>query len=372
MGSFGRITSQVIERALLSARAEAGELILQGRRFEQALAVIARQLRHVLDAAEVLVVMDTPRNDGLRIVCRERVDGRLAGGHRRIRPDPLVRQALRVRGPVAYGADLATIIPWASERTGVCIVRGVPGADSHDRRAAESLERFGHEIASALEMMRWNARRLQQAIDEDRSRIAGELHDGVVQTLFSVALHLQLQIGAAAEPLESSLKQAAAGIREAIQDIQQYVYDLEPSLLNAGGLESSLQQLALEFKATTGVTPALRTEPDAIAALEPVATHVLQIVREALSNVRRHAQAQSVALTIWRTPRATVMEVRDDGKGFGPEAAQGLGVRNLRSRARQLGGALALHSEVGKGSTLRLTVPLPIRQVERAVEPLPA
>lgn len=371
LGSFGRITSQVIERALLSARAETRELIVHGRRFEHALSVTARQLRYVLDASEVLVVMDTPRNAALRVVCREGLNGKTAGNGAGIRRDPVVRKALNAGGPVTSGADLATVIPWASERIGLLIVRGVAGHELHVATATEWLVRFGQEIAAALESMRTNARRLQQAIDQDRSRIAQELHDGVVQTLFAVALQLQLQLAAAPEPLRSSVKQATAGIREAIQDMQQYVYDLDPSLLMLGGLEGSLRQLALEFEATTGVTLTLETDPEAIASLEPAATHILQIVREALSNVRRHAQARNVSLTLRRTPRASLLEVRDDGKGFAPEAAQGLGLRNLRARARQLGGKLELHSELGKGSTLRLTVPLPLRQPEPAVEPLP-
>ncbi|TMF46537.1 MAG: hypothetical protein E6I24_08240 [Chloroflexi bacterium] len=115
----------------------------------------------------------------------------------------------------------------------------------------------------------------------------------------------------------------------------------------------------------------MELEPNAVAALEPVATDIVQIVREALSNVRRHARARRVALTIRETAPATVLEVRDDGRGFSPEAAQGLGLRNLRTRAGLLGGQLELHSEPGKGSLVRLLVPEPRQQPESA-ESLPA
>jgi signal transduction histidine kinase len=234
------------------------------------------------------------------------------------------------------------------------------------------VDRFAHEIALAVESLRKHQEHLQQVIQEDRSRIARELHDGVVQSLFAAAMMLQMNADSLPEPARSGISRAAAGIREAIQDIQQYVFDLEPAVLMQGGLARSLQRIVLDFESASGITTSLETDPGATDALEGVTAHVLQIVREALSNVRRHAQADSVAITLRSTGRANVLEVRDDGGGFSAEAAQGLGIRNLRTRAKLLGGKLELHSEPGEGSVVRLTVPSTVREPQVHPVPLPA
>jgi len=135
---------------------------------------------------------------------------------------------------------------------------------------------------------------VRKAIGADRSRIARELHDGVVQTLFAVAFRLQLHADEVPKALRTTIQQTTAGIREAINDIQAYVHGLEPSLVMLGGLAASLKQLAVEFESSSGMPVTVELEPNAVAALDGVATDIVQIVREALSNVRRHAQARRV------------------------------------------------------------------------------
>jgi PAS domain S-box-containing protein len=358
-GSIGRAWDQVVEREALRSRAEATTAILQGRRLNGALLMIVRHLRYLLEADEVLVAADRGPGEALQILCRAGIDrGGPQDGHK-IRRDPLVRQALRTGRPVVRGADLATIIPWSSDRNVLLIGRGLAGDDGDRRQATASVDRFAHEIATAVESMGLDKGRVGKAIGADRSRIARELHDGVVQTLFAVAFRLQLHAEEVPEGLRTTIQQTMASIREAINDIQQYVRRLEPSLVMHGGLAASLEQLAVGFESSSGITVTVEIEPNAVAALESVATDIGQIVREALSNILRHARARRVALTVREATHATLLEVRDDGRGFSPEAAQGLGLRNLRTRARLLGGQLELHSEPGKGSLVRLVIPEP-------------
>jgi signal transduction histidine kinase len=288
------------------------------------------------------------------------------------RDDPLIRRAAAADQPVLIRRNIATLVPWSGGRLGVLIVRGVGGDNAHLAKAMIPVDRFAHEIALAVESLRKHQEHLQQVIQEDRSRIARELHDGVVQSLFAAAMMLQMNADSLPEPARSGISRAAAGIREAIQDIQQYVFDLEPAVLMQGGLARSLQRIVLDFESASGITTSLETDPGATDALEGVTAHVLQIVREALSNVRRHAQADSVAITLRSTGRANVLEIRDDGGGFSAEAAQGLGIRNLRTRAKLLGGKLELHSEPGEGSVVRLTIPSTVREPQVHPVPLPA
>jgi PAS domain S-box-containing protein len=367
-GSIGRAWDQVVELEALRSRAEATTAILQGRRLNGALLLIVRHLRYLLDAEEVLVAADGGRKGTLQVLCRDGIDrGGPQDGHK-MRHDPLARQALRTGQPVVRGGELATIIPWSSDRNAVLIGRGL--AEGDRGQVSASVDRFAREIATAFESMRLDKERVRKAIGADRSRIARELHDGVVQTLFAVAFRLQLHADEVPKSLRTTIQQTTAGIREAINDIQAYVHGLEPSLVMLGGLAASLKQLAVEFESSSGMPVTVELEPNAVAALDGVATDIVQIVREALSNVRRHARARRVALTVREAAHTTALEVRDDGQGFSPEAAQGLGLRNLRIRAGLLGGQLELHSEPGKGSLVRLLVPEPQQRPESA-ESLP-
>jgi signal transduction histidine kinase len=144
--------------------------------------------------------------------------------------------------------------------------------------------------------------------------------------------------------------------------MQRYVFELEPSLLMQGGLTTSLGRLVTDFETTANIATSLEIDPKAIEALEAEPIHVLQMVREALSNVRRHSQAQHVGLRVRKAGRASVLEIRDDGQGFSPEVAHGLGLQNLRTRAKLLGGTLEVQSEPGKGALVRVTVPVATRE----------
>jgi PAS domain S-box-containing protein len=372
-GSVCEIYDRVVDGEQLRATAESTAAILQGHRFDTALRIILHHLRYVLDADEVTIAADNPEKRTLRIIGRAGGDGR--GSARRAtvsRDDPLIRRAVAADQPVLIGRNIAALVPWSSGRLGVLIIRGVSGDNAHLAKAMIPVDRFAHEIALAVESLRKHQEHLQQVIQEDRSRIARELHDGVVQSLFAAGMMLQMNADSLPEQARGGISRAAAGIREAIQDIQQYVFDLEPSVLMPGGLARSLQRIVLDFESASGITTSLETDRDATDALEGAAAHVLQIVREALSNVRRHAQAHSVAVTLRSTGRANVLEIRDDGGGFSAEAVQGLGIRNLRTRAKLLGGKLELHSEPGEGSVVRLTVPSTVREPQVHRVPLPA
>src|SRR5207302_787556 len=145
------------------------------------------------------------------------------------------------------------MIPWSSDRNGLLIGRGLAGDDGDRGQAAASVDRFAREIATAVESMRLDKERVRKAIGADRSRIARELHDGVVQTLFAAAFRLQLHADEVPKALRTTIQQTTAGIREAINDIQAYVHGLEPSLVMLGGLAASLKQLAVEFESSSGI-----------------------------------------------------------------------------------------------------------------------
>jgi PAS domain S-box-containing protein len=197
---------------------------------------------------------------------------------------------------------------------------------------------------------------------QERERIGRELHDGAIQGLFAIGLSLQSAAELVGEgtQVQRRLEDSVLQIDAVIRDLRNYVFQLRPDALSVSGLEEALRGIAAEFERETGV--ASRVEL-ALQGDQPVlSTHagdLLQLVREALSNVARHAQAGDCRLGLHGADRQLVLEIVDDGCGFDVDrpAARGWGLRNLRERASGMGGRLEIVSAPGRGTTVRLRVP---------------
>ena len=195
---------------------------------------------------------------------------------------------------------------------------------------------------------------------DERERIAKELHDGVIQSLFAVGMSLQ---GAAAltqdENMTARIESAVEDIDLAIRDLRNYIFGLRPGILADRQLDQALRELAGEFEARTGVVTAVDVDPTVAAQLASVASDVVQITREALSNVGRHAQATTCRVTLRHTDGGAMLEIDDDGRGFELSGAhEGLGLANLRERIDSLGGSLDIQGGIGEGTTIQAALPL--------------
>ena len=220
------------------------------------------------------------------------------------------------------------------------------------------------QAAQALEHSRQLLRSRDAAILEERTRLARELHDSVSQALFGITL------GA------SSLKQALESRPEQVPKLVDYVlslahtgqtemrallYELGPEAMGTEGVVAALekQAAALGARYELRVATAFCTEPP----LSLEAKHDLyRIAQESLHNVVKHAQAHRVELTLVQDAQVLLLTVRDDGVGFDPVAARDghYGQQSLRERASRLGARLQLSSAPGKGTTVRVSVPLPV------------
>jgi signal transduction histidine kinase len=195
---------------------------------------------------------------------------------------------------------------------------------------------------------------------EDRERIAKELHDGVIQSLFAVGMGLQ---GAAAMASDSELarriENAVEDIDRSIRDLRNYIFGLRPGILADRQLHQALRELGSEFEGRSGVVTVVQIDEQVAAELSSRASDLVQITREALSNVGRHAQAITCRVVLRRDDGAAVLEIDDDGTGFDTATArEGLGLDNLRRRIDQLGGRLDLKSVLGEGTTITARLPL--------------
>jgi signal transduction histidine kinase len=195
---------------------------------------------------------------------------------------------------------------------------------------------------------------------DERERIAKELHDGVIQSLFAVGMSLQ---GAAAltqdENMTTRIESAVEDIDGAIRDLRNYIFGLRPGILADRQLDQALRELAAEFEGRTGVVIVVDVDPTVAAELASVASDVVQVTREALSNVSRHAQATTCRVTLRHANGGAMLEIDDDGRGFELNGAPGgLGLANLRGRVDSLGGSLDIQSGAGTGTTVRAAIPL--------------
>jgi signal transduction histidine kinase len=195
---------------------------------------------------------------------------------------------------------------------------------------------------------------------EERERIAKELHDGVIQSLFAVGMSLQGVAGTVHDAeVAGRIEGSVEDIDRAIRDLRNYIFGLRPGILADRQLGQALKELAIEFQDRTEVLTIVSVDEEVASELAGRAADVVQLTREALSNIGRHASATSCRVSLRRTDRGAELEIDDDGVGFDvAQPAPGMGLENLRARVEGLGGALAIVSVAGEGTTVRAALPL--------------
>jgi signal transduction histidine kinase len=225
----------------------------------------------------------------------------------------------------------------------------------------ETVVTLAAQAGLAIENARLHEDLRRLAVLEDRERIAQELHDGVIQSLFAVGMGLQAA-GARAEDAET----VRGRLDAAVNDVDRVIRDLRNYIFGLGGgpadreLSRALHGLADELRRGSDIAIRVEVDPAAAGALASRATDIVQFAREALTNAVRHSEAATVSLVISRDDGSFVLEIEDDGKGFDTKTTEtgGRGLGNLRARAQALGAVLTLDSEPGRGTKVRLHVPL--------------
>lgn len=198
--------------------------------------------------------------------------------------------------------------------------------------------------------------RRHHAVVADRERIAMDLHDGVIQDLYSIGMALQgVEFETGDQEMKARLGQLVDAIDHVIGDIRHYIHRLRPGVLAYTDLRSSLTLLAEELHQLTGITARTDIDPEVATRLVPKAQIILHSVREAVSNVARHSGASECVLRVTSDGDWMIVEVVDDGHGFEPDkgASSGFGLNNLRKRLEPAGGLTEIESRPGFGTTVR-------------------
>jgi two-component sensor histidine kinase len=216
----------------------------------------------------------------------------------------------------------------------------------------------------------FSLRDMTLALLQERDRIAKELHDGIIQTIYAVGLNLdycRLTLRENPDDVEARLGDAMAGLNRAISDIRNYIMDLTHRVGEMVGLREAAEGLAREFGGATtpGLVPvAISVDIDdeaSMAGAPERRAELVQVLREALANAVRHARATNVIVSGRIEHGRLRLVVADNGVGFDVHAGSTEahhGLRNMANRARMLDGHLDLRSAPGRGTTITLDVPL--------------
>jgi signal transduction histidine kinase len=226
------------------------------------------------------------------------------------------------------------------------------------------IEMLAAHASIAIENARLYERGRELSFVEERTRLARDLHDSVVQKLFGLVLVAQ----SAATLLEREPAEAREHVRrlqgqaqDAIQELRSLIFQLRPAAVESEGLAAALAKHVQVLRRVHDQQIALRTSGEPRIRPE-VDGEVFRIAQEALHNAIRHAAADQLEVTLDEEDRRLLLTVRDDGVGFDPQAAlhrsRRLGLTSMEERARGLGGSLRIDSEPGSGTTITLEVPL--------------
>ena len=215
--------------------------------------------------------------------------------------------------------------------------------------------------ANLLEEIRERGEEL--AVLEERDRISKELHDGVIQSIYSVGLSLQGAMSLADRDPEATKKrmdEAIATLDDVVRDVRSYIFALQPKSVEERGLKRAIAELVRDLEVNTLASATVSLDETACSSVpDEQVGDVVQVVREILSNIARHAQASEVAVYCSLIDGDFVVRIEGNGVGFDPESVErGQGLTNMEERAAALGGRLEIEAREPMGMVHILTVPL--------------
>jgi PAS domain S-box-containing protein len=366
--------------------------LLRLRQAERRVRAAAREWHTTFRAiSDGVVLLDTEGrvlrgNSGLTRCLRQELPDLLGQPLEAALPPPpagsegLVRRALRDRQRVAKDIQLphgwcrVTVDPLLSETGELQGAVGVLADITEPKQLQSELEQRVQartaELEHSREVLRQLASRRETAREEERGRIAREIHDELGGALTGLKMDLArlrrqaAEQGAQPELLERFAELAGA-IDATVATVRRIATELRPPLLDDLGLPAALAWQLDEFKARSGIAGRLRTEVEEVSLAPTAAAALFRVFQEALTNVARHAQATRVTVRLAVQDGQLQLEVRDNGRGISAEemaAGRGLGLVGMRERIHMLAGTLDIQGKPGKGTSVLVRVPLEVHE----------
>jgi len=301
-------------------------------------------------------------------------DGAECGVAKRFALSRTALRSLSVYGPAVYLTLLAACVlyyhphPLPPFWPAFFVLLGFSGAGTfffsrfvfaHVQGQEEEIVRRTRQLADANEAM---------AVLRERQRIARELHDSLAQSLGYLHLGLgtverQVATGQIAEA-PAELAELRRTARDAYEEVRQAIFGLRSMVSRSLGLIPTLTEYLHDWSRRTKIPVDLKVEVEETMTLPPVVeVQLIRIIQEAMANVRRHADAQRVLVTVEHDREFARVLIHDDGVGFDPPAIAGgrrdrFGMETMRERAEAVGGKLTLSSRPGQGTTVEVQLPM--------------
>ncbi len=241
-------------------------------------------------------------------------------------------------------------------------------ADADIRELAQTLNSVLVDVEEYRSQMQSLAGRVLHAQEEERRRIARELHDDTGQTLTLLLVRLKLlENRADTQERQAEIEELRSLVSAAIDRVRRLALDLRPPALDHLGLAASLRSLVQQLKETTHLAISLELPEVPLALSSAQAIAIYRIVQEALTNILKHADARHAWIKLAKSDEHLTIQIRDDGRGFHALAldqrhkqdmdGRGLGLFGMEERAHLVGGQLRIESQQGQGTTVLLTIP---------------
>jgi signal transduction histidine kinase len=362
---------------------EIGLALASELELEPLLGLVARRLRELVEARLVLIAL--PDGEALRIAAAEGENSYGVAGMRlefgsskagrvlerqrseridSVLDDPEIDQHTARR----LGVHSALFVPLLvrGRAIGVMIAHDragpTPSFTEDDLRLAETLAaRAAVAVDLSERVSRDAVRRVVEAQELERRRLARELHDETGQALTSILLGLKpLEQSAASSEARAEVAAVRDLVVSTLQDVRRLAVELRPSALDDFGLVPAVERLAETFREQTGLQVDLEAQLGVERLPSEAETALYRVVQEALTNIVKHAGADRVSVLLSRKDGAAVLVVEDDGSGFEPRETRpdALGLAGMRERVGLLGGRLQIESSAESGTTIVAEVPL--------------
>ncbi|MFC9968970.1 GAF domain-containing sensor histidine kinase [Nocardia ignorata] len=373
-----------VRQQWLETTADIASAVLGGTSHAELLTLVTEQTRELTDALCVFTALpedpDVPPEEvsELRIVAASGTGADKLAGRRISAKKSAIGRALRtgeqldIDAPTsppgrhdspsvdAFGPGRIIPLRASGAAIGVLIVLHRQDRNPPDELVGQMLVNFADQAAVALQLAATQRRMRELDVLSDRDRIARDLHDQVIQQLFAVGLSLQGTLQRVRGPeVRSRLSATIDDIQAIVQTIRQSIFDLQANTVaDSAHYRKHLHAMILDMTDDTDLHTTVRLAGPISVLAPPLTDDVEAVLREAVSNVVRHANARTLAIEL-RVGDEVGIEVTDDGDGIPAEQTRRSGLANLAARAQRHGGTFTASSAPGGGTTLCWSVPLP-------------
>ncbi len=228
---------------------------------------------------------------------------------------------------------------------------------------------LGNSAALIVRNAQLYARSEEAAIGEERTRIAREIHDGIAQDLALLVLKVEimrrLMHRGETDPLEREFDEMAAALRNDVREVRRTIFALRPIDLEALGFTPALQKFAEDFGTSNDIKVHLKIKGEAARLSTKLQIALFRLIQESLNNIRKHAHATGAWVELALGSDWATLQVRDNGRGFDPQRALAqarrrgsVGMVQMRERAQRAGGSFEFETVAGKGTTIRVRLPI--------------